>query len=189
MRIPSLRTISLLLLFAPLVVFANPRIEEILVSLCDPAKLSTLSERGANQRVRKIVYWLEMGRREGASPEALMVMTMERIGWTDERGKLTTAAMLRNLEIATKLGCTDEEGMYDMRRGQAPTVRNGPYAGDQLSVDHIIPRSVHPEYDCVLANLELMPLKLNMKKSNSMGQRQKDMLREFQAAGLHRPQL
>ena len=34
------------------------------------------------------------------------------------------------------------------------------YAGDQLSVDHIIPRAVVPELDNVIANLELMPLDL-----------------------------
>jgi hypothetical protein len=32
-----------------------------------------------------------------------------------------------------------------MRRGKAPTVRRGPYAGDKFSVDHIIPRAVCPE--------------------------------------------
>ena len=69
--------------------------------------------------------------------------------------------MRRNPEIATKLGCTDDQGMADMRSGQSPTIRIGPYSGDELSVDHIIPRSIHPEFDCVLANLELMPLSLN----------------------------
>ena len=49
-------------------------------------------------------------------------------------------AMRRNLDIATKLGCLDEEGLEKMRHGRAPTIRKGRYQGDQLSVDHIIPR-------------------------------------------------
>jgi len=47
-----------------------------------------------------------------------------------------------------------------MRRGKAPTVMKGPYKGDQLSVDHIIPHAAVPELDNVIANLELMPLRM-----------------------------
>jgi hypothetical protein len=67
---------------------------------------------------------------------------------------------LSNLDIAEKLGCLDAEGMAEMRKAKAPTVRRGPYKGDQLSVDHIIPRAVCPELDNVIANLELMPLRM-----------------------------
>jgi hypothetical protein len=157
-----------------------------LASLCEPAKLATLSKRGAVPRIQKIVYWLEVSRREGKSPGELLKRTMIRIGWNDERGRLTAAALLRNLDIATKLGCTDLEGMAEMRRGHSPTVKRGPYAGDQLSVDHIVPVSKCPRLDNVLANLELMPLKLNMRKSARFGQRQWDLLEKFTSAGLLR---
>ncbi|HEY4284020.1 MAG TPA: hypothetical protein VGM62_13215 [Chthoniobacterales bacterium] len=160
------------------------QISDILVSLCDPAKLATLHERGANPRVQKIVYWLETGRLEGQSPKELMDETMSRLGWNDERGQLTTAAMLRNLDIATKLGCTDEEGLANMRHGKCAIVKAGPYGGDFLSVDHIVPRAHYPQLDNVLANLELMPMKLNRAKSDKMGQRQEYELGLFQSAGL-----
>lgn len=71
-----------------------------------------------------------------------------------------------------------------MSRGRAPTVRKGPYAGDIVSVDHIVPRAVAPELDNVIANLELMPLKLNEGKKDSIGERQISMAKAFQAAGL-----
>jgi len=172
-------------LLAPLLSQAKDTGER-LVSLCEPAKLATLSNRGAIPRVQKIVYWLEMSRREGKSPEELLEKAMIRIGWDDERGRLTAAALLRNLDIATKLGCTDAEGMEEMRRGHSPTVKKGPYAGDQLSVDHVVPLSKCPRLDNVLANLELMPLKLNMRKGARIGQRQRDLLGRFEAAGLLR---
>jgi hypothetical protein len=54
---------------------------------------------------------------------------------------LTKNALLRNLDIADKLGCLDDAGLAEMRRGKAPSVRKGPYNGDQLSVDHIISTS------------------------------------------------
>ncbi|MGH8047282.1 MAG: hypothetical protein ACREKL_08545 [Chthoniobacterales bacterium] len=38
----------------------------------------------------------------------------------------------------------------------------------------------------MLANLELMPLKLNIRKSASVGQRQRDLLEKFESTGLPR---
>jgi hypothetical protein len=43
-----------------------------------------------------------------------------------EAATLTKQALLRNLDIASKLGCLDTEGLAAMRRGNAPTVRRGP---------------------------------------------------------------
>jgi hypothetical protein len=178
---------ALCLLLATAALCRAVDITDNVVSLADPAKLATLGERQANPRVQKIVYWLEMARRDGQSPEQVMQDVVVRLGWDDERGRLTTAAMLRNLDIATKLGCVDDEGMARMRRGHCATVRTGPYAGDVLSVDHIVPRARYPELDNVLANLELMPFKLNRAKGASFGQRQQYELARFRKAGLIHP--
>ena len=119
-------------------------IRTALVSLCDPAKIATISsDRGANPRVRKIAYWLEMARREGREPASEMQEVMVAVGWGGSaKGDLTADAMVRNRMIAERLGCLDEEGMTKLRSGKAPIIRTGPYTGDVLSVDHIIPRSV-----------------------------------------------
>ena len=71
-----------------------------------------------------------------------------------------------------------------MRRGRVAIVRRGPYKGDELSVDHIIPRSVVPELDNVMANLELMPLRMNESKNAKIGQRQRALAQKFYEAGL-----
>ena len=97
---------------------------------------------------------------------------------------MTKAALLRNLDIAEQLRCLDDEGMKEMRKGNAPTVNRGPYKGQQLSVDHIIPRSVVPELDCVIANLELLPLRVNESKNAKIGQRQKALAKKLHEAGL-----
>ncbi len=60
-----------------------------------------------------------------------------------------------------------------MRRGRSPTITRGPYAGDQLSVDHIVPFAVAPQLDHVTVNLELMPLRMNQAKGDAMGERQR----------------
>jgi 5-methylcytosine-specific restriction endonuclease McrA len=51
-------------------------------------------------------------------------------------------------------------------------------------VDHIIPRSVVPELDNVIANLELLPQRVNSAKKDRMGARQRSLLEELRRAGL-----
>jgi hypothetical protein len=184
------RIFGLILLLATAPAWTQDAVRTALASLTDPAKIATLaSDRAANPRIRKIAYWLEIGRREGRSPEDEMAATMDAIGWGGTlKGQLTAAAMTRNRTIAERLGCLDEEGMEDLRRGRAPVIKRGPYAGEKLTVDHIIPRAVAPTLDKVLANLELMPHSLNIRKGAKVGQRQLDLANKLLAAGLLTPE-
>jgi len=110
---------------------------------------------------------------------------MVAVGWGDTmKGELTAKAMARNRVISERLGCLDAEGMERMRRCASPIVKRGPYAGEKLTVDHIIPRAVTPSLDLVLANLELMPHSLNLRKGAKIGQRQIDLANKLRDAGL-----
>ena len=184
------RLILITLLLATVSVSGQDAVRIALTSLTDPGKIATLeSDRAANPRIRKITYWLEIGRREGRPPENEMAAAMDAIGWGGTlKGQLTAAAMARNRTIAERLGCLDDEGMENLRRGKAPTITRGPYAGEKLTVDHIIPRAVAPALDKVLANLELMPHSLNIRKGAKVGQRQIDLANKLQAAGLLTPE-
>jgi hypothetical protein len=155
-----------------------------LAPLIDPAKLATLGKRGANTRVEKAVYWLITASSNSAAPAEVIDIALKAVGMKGEAAALTKQALLRNLDIAGKLGCLDADGLAEMRRGKAPTVRRGPYAGDKLSVDHIIPRAVCPELDNVIANLELMPLRMNESKNDKIGARQLDLAGKLYSAGL-----
>jgi hypothetical protein len=152
--------------------------------LIDPANLATLGKRGADSRVQKCVYWLAEARINGQPPKKVAQAAVSNAGYCKKAAALTKAELLRNLDIAEKLGCLDADGMAKMRRGDAPTVRKGPYAGEIASVDHIIPRAVAPELDNVIANLELLPLKVNESKNDKIGDRQKHLAKKFHAAGL-----
>jgi hypothetical protein len=152
--------------------------------LIDPAKLATLRERGANPRVQKYVAQMADAKLARIAPEKVAARAVEMVGMKGEAAKLTVDAMVRNLTIAERLGCVDAAGLTDMHKGQSPTVRRGPYKGDELSVDHIIPRAVVPELDNVIANLELLPLKVNERKNAKIGQRQIDLSRKLNHAGL-----
>jgi hypothetical protein len=155
-----------------------------LAPLIDPAKLATLGQRGANPRIQKAVAILADAQAGGAKPAEVARRAVERTGYTGGAAELTTAALLRNLDIAGKLGCLDSTNLAVMRRGNSPTVRAGPYAGQKAAVDHIIPRAVVPALDNTIANLELLPTKLNSAKSAKVGARQLDLARQFHRAGL-----
>jgi hypothetical protein len=157
-------------------------------SLVDPAKLATLGPRGANSRVEKYVALLAEAKADKASPKKVAAKAVSLVGMKGKATSLTAAAMVRNLKIAEELGCLDADGLRDMQRGQAPTVRKGPYAGDELSVDHIVPRAVAPELDNVIANLELLPLRVNEAKNDKVGARQLDLARKLRKAGLLSPE-
>lgn len=161
---------------------------ERIAPLIDPSKLAAIREKAANPRVQKYTVWLEMARRDGVNPTNVVDAALMAVGMTNKlAADVTKTVMLRNLKIATELGCFDDEGLDDMRRGQSPTIRRGPYKGQELTVDHIIPYSVAPELGNVIANLELLPWELNAKKGTKFGQRQREMLRKLFAAGLLSP--
>ena len=77
-----------------------------------------------------------------------------------------------------------DAGMIKLRKGNTPTTTKGPYAGEIVTGDHIIPLSVCPELDHALYNLEMMPLTLNQKKSAKIGIRQIDLARRRNQNGL-----
>jgi hypothetical protein len=164
------------------VVHVDGQIVSILASLTDPVKLDSLKgERAGNPRLRKICYWLH----EAADPaEAIKRAQMLNGSYGSPRGQETATAMLRNVDILERLGCFTEEGLAKLRRGNAPTIMKGPYAGELAEVDHIIPRSVCPELDNKLFNLEFMPETLNRRKSDKVGDRQRQLARKWHRLGL-----
>lgn len=158
---------------------------QLIKPLIDPAKLATLGERGSNSRIQKITALLWKAKQTGENPSKVAEEAVGLIGWGGtEKGKLTAEAMARNLTIAERLGSTTPADIEEMSRGRATEVRKGPYAGEVLSVDHIIPRSIAPELDNVIANLELMPLSLNQRKGNKVASRQVSLARKLNAQGI-----
>ena len=73
--------------------------------------------------------------------------------------------------------------MEKLRKVLAPTITSGPYAGEIVTGDHIIPRSVCPELDNYLFNLEFLPSTLNQRKSNKVGERQLQLGRKWNRVG------
>lgn len=149
-------------------------------ALTDPGKLATLrSKRAANPRALKCVYWLHEAKARGHSPEKVISKAQAMTERNEARDQLVKYALLRNLDIAERLGCLTTENLERMRRGQAPPITLGPYAGEHAEVDHVVPVSRVPELDKEMANLEIMPSSLNRKKGAKIGARQLDYLNRF----------
>jgi hypothetical protein len=104
-----------LLALAPAAHAADPA-RIALVSLCDPAKIATLtSDRAANPRVRKIAYWLEVARQSGRDPQAEMDAVMEAVGWGGTiKGELTARPMVRNRVIVERRRCLYAAGKVQL---------------------------------------------------------------------------
>jgi hypothetical protein len=100
------------LLLALQAIAAHTDYAKRIAPLIDPAKLATLGKRGANQRVEKAVYWLAAARAAGQKPDKVMDAALGLAGVKNgSAAALPKAALLRNLDIAEKLGCLDAEGM------------------------------------------------------------------------------
>ncbi len=152
----------------------------------DPSKLATLKgKRAANPRVQRCVYWLAHAEIKGIKPEDILSKASEINGTkgTPYAGFIDWG-LLRNLKIAHELGLINDVGMEEMRRGKSATITLGPYAGQEATVDHVIPLSVCPELDNQVLNLELLPASLNSSKRDKVGQRQVTFARELRKAGL-----
>ncbi len=182
----ELAVVSCLLLAAFLWVRSqsDPAVDAV-ASLTNPEKLATLTtKRAANPRVLKCVYWLHEAKTHGRAPEAIIAKAQAKTDHQAAHAQLVKASLLRNLDIAEKLGCLTAENLDQMKRGRSPTITRGPYAGKRADVDHIVPVARAPELDKEIANLELLPASLNQSKGAKVGARQLDYLRRFVAAGI-----
>jgi hypothetical protein len=152
-----------------------------LVPLIDPAKLATLGKRGANPRLQKAVAILEEARRDSV-PVAYVASNAVALVYTNALlAQLTRESLVNNHNRAMFLyGVLNTNGLADMKNGQSPTITQGSYTGRELTVDYVVPVSIAPELDNIIANLQFLP----DSSSNEIGQRASDYAVKFREAGL-----
>lgn len=158
-----------------------------IANLTDPTKLEKLGDRGANPRLNKTVYWLDIAERRFLSPNMAVAMAQTINGTAGKRAELTRDSLLRNLKIAHELGLLTLDDREKLRRGHAGIITLGPYAGETVEIDHIVPFSLAPELGNNLANLEMIPRTINRRKLDHVGVRQLEQAGVFFQAGLLSP--
>ena len=178
-----------MLLLVPFCLHAEPKVQSsavALASLTDPVKLSTLKgERAANPRLFKAIFYLATAKEQGQDPKKVLAEAAKLNGTsgTPYAGFIEWG-LLENLRIAESYGVLHTAGMEEMRRGKAPTITKGPYAGQEAEADHVIPRAVCPELRNQVFNLELLAASENRAKSDKIGQRQVTFAKELYDAKL-----
>ena len=84
--------------------------------------------------LRKACHWLEMAKRDGHD---LGTVIDQSHALPCRRGSKCNSSLIRNVTILARLGCLDEAEMLKLRKGLAPTITKGPYAGEIVTGDHI----------------------------------------------------
>jgi len=178
--------LALLLTAAPFIIAAPSTAAVAIAAQTDPAKLATLKgEREANPSLQKCVYWLAYAEEQGDKPEAVL----------DESAKLNKTAgtpyagflnwgLLENLKIAKELGLLTPEGIAELKQGKSATITKGEYSGQKADADDVIPRTVCPELQNQVMNLELIPAPLMRAKSDKVTDRVRVFAKELYEAKL-----
>jgi hypothetical protein len=183
-RLKSL--LVLILAVAPSIMAAPSSAVVAIAEQTDPAKLATLKGEGAaNPRLQKCVYWLAYAEAHREKPEAVL----------DESAKLNKTAgtpyagfvswgLLENLKIAKELGLLTPAGMAELKRGKSATITKGQYVGQEAEAGLVIPKTVCPELQNQVMNLELLPASLNRARSEKVTDRAKVFAKELYEAKL-----
>jgi len=123
-------------------------------SLTDARKLASVSEKGADQRLLKILAILD----QSENADDLFARLPESEPEFYYSRELTRARLQACLRLLEQWGIAgNEESLLDMQRGRSPKIQRGPYQGEEIVVVRRIPESEAPELQGVLANLSLAP--------------------------------
>lgn len=148
---------------------------------------SPVSRSRDENRFWRILHRLEIGRREGADPEKVLRVVMERLDWSGTaRGEATAAAVLTNLRVLRELGCADEDALRVSGRSDPLVIQNGPYAGDRVEIARILPPSLVPELQGELFNLRVVPGRERGSKRSGITQEELEIAWRWVQDGLLR---
>lgn len=81
-------------------------------------------------------------------------------------------------------GCFTDEGLAKLKKGGSPTINKGPHTGDEIALDHVLPRAVVPELAARFYNLEAIPARVSLTKSAKFTEREILLARRWKRDGL-----
>ena len=115
-----------------------------------------------------------------------MIDTAQKVaGYAGSSGaKADKQAILWSRKNLESWGCFTPEGMEKLRKGGSPEITKGENAGDSIAMDHVLPRAVVPELAARFYNLEAIPAKENLQKSDKITEREVTLAKRWQREGL-----
>lgn len=134
------------------------------MQLTDKGAIAALKdqERGANERIRKLIYEIEASKLQGVDAKKALTEALKRNDYTGFEHKLTLNNVYGNWHSLKTFvpDALSPENMARMKDGKAPTteVRG---IKQTLEVDHIVPVKVAPELGTKLHNLRLLAQTVN----------------------------
>lgn len=132
-----------------------------------------------------VLYWVETARLAGGDVSKVISTAQATVHYGGTpMAEADKAALIRNRDKLESLGCFTEEGMAKLRTGATPTITKGEHAGDSVALDHILPRAVVPELAAKFFNLEAIPSKLNLAKSDHISKREVEIAKRWKQDGL-----
>jgi hypothetical protein len=100
---------------------------KLIASLTNRDKIATLaSDRAAGGRLLKILYWMRAAEQQGYDLGTIVDEALVSYADVPEHRALVRDCLLRDYEIATKLGCLDGKNLSQLRRGRLRTATKGP---------------------------------------------------------------
>ena len=131
---------------------------QALAHLIDWDRLDALTgQRAAVPAFLKACYHLEAARREGAHLDLLIGAVHEKNGVRHtKRARAQATTLTRNHYLLKSMGCLNEVGMANLKKGKAPMIVKGKRSRELASVDHILPFRIVPELGNRLYNLHIL---------------------------------
>ncbi len=156
-----------------------------IASLTDPAKIATLVGIDAcNPRLNKAAYWMHQANVLGLDLNQLIREATSRYDDTEQHRNLVLKSLVKNNRQMVRLGCYTLENLDLLRNGNSATIILGPYVGQKVEVDHVVPKSLIPALAKDFANLRFEPFRINRMKWDRIRHSELRAIRIFAACGL-----
>ena len=146
-------------------------------SLIDPAKLRTLKSgsRATNPRLNKLMKQLYDQDRAGVPPKTALDNALKDAGASKKLVEdyhdpaIMRESVLSNYNDLKKSGVFDDPAnLENLRFGRSPFATKGPFEGERLDVDHVIPVKYAPELEHNFSNLKYTSQGENLKKGRKL---------------------
>src|ERR1043165_8232523 len=157
------------------------------MQLTDKRDIAALGDqqRGANSRIRKLVYEIEASRQQGVDAKKALSEALKRNDYSGVEHKLTLNNVYGNWHSLKTFvpDALSGENLGRLKAGETPTteVRG---IRQKLEVDHIVPVNVAPELGTKLHNLRLLAQTVNRSIQDQVPAAAMNRARDLKSAGL-----